>query len=117
MPKARHIRVYNTQLQQYHQEAMWENMKEIVNRDILGMVLSFDGDIDKKCAYLKNLEGEFVHKAKSNKIPLSRINSSKSFHSIKQISRKSNLSPSAIKLTLIQLRTCADRKTKNPRFL
>lgn len=117
MPSAERIRVYKSKLQQYHQELMWENMKNIVYRNIPSYLSNFDGDESKMRAYLKGLESEFINKARSKQVPLSRILKSKSFHSVKQITRKGNLSLSSVKLTLTQLRTCADRKTKNPRFL
>lgn len=120
MPIIRHIRVTRSQTQQYHQEAMWEILKYIANRPIMSIIskLEYDDDDDDVVKrYLRSMESDFISLASRRGVPKKRIKASKAYMVICKITRKHDISGSSIKRTLTQLRTCADRKTKNPRFL
>jgi len=115
---SKHIKVYKTQQQQHHQELMWDIFKYIVNRPIISDMSELeyeDGDDAER--YLINMESDFISLASRRGVPKVRIMRSKAYRVICKITRKKYLSSSAIKLTLTQLRTCADRKTKHSRFL
>lgn len=120
MPTPRHIKVGRSQTQQYHQEAMWEIFKYIANRPIMSNLskLEYDDDDDDVVErYFKNMESDFISLASRRGVPKKRIKASKAYRVICKITRKHDISGSSIKRTLTQLRTCAARKTKNPRFL
>tara|TARA_B110000211_G_C13786724_1_gene424375 strand:- start:6 stop:365 length:360 start_codon:yes stop_codon:yes gene_type:complete len=101
--------------QQMDNEYLWKALKQILAADIFGDFCLANTDVTQE-QYLMNVESKFFSKACNYGVSVAKIKHSKAFGMLCCITRKYELDPSALKLSITQVRTCADRQTRHAVF-
>ena len=98
-------------IHQNHTKLLWEIFKEIMDQNIFKELYVLDSD-ETQQQYLENLESLFIEKARSYKIPKHIITTSKTIEVLYLLTRKYDLTPSKVRLTITQLKECARKKCR-----
>ena len=113
--RKKHNRLRFEARQQIEVEHLWKSLKRVVEIDIFKTLCLLNTQ-DEYINYLNSLESLFIDKATNYGVRRYKIKSSKAFGVLTKITRKYDLNPSALKLAITQVRTCADRKANHAVF-
>tara|TARA_B110000879_G_scaffold10452_1_gene13484 strand:+ start:575 stop:940 length:366 start_codon:yes stop_codon:yes gene_type:complete len=110
-----HRRIFEG-VHQLHTEYLWKSFKEVMDIDIFKGFFTLVTD-KERCQYLESLEGLFIQKSLTRRIPKHIVLKSNAYNCVKQLTRKRDLDPSNFRRTITQLEICAQKKVRHSRLI